>query len=80
MQLKSLPGSYTEVLKKSQLVNNKSTGDNRISGGQVTNQNEYPWMVYLEMFVTSSSTEFYVCGGTLINNQWVMTASICLNG
>jgi len=79
VQVKSFSaGAFTGVLLKSQLEN--ATGDNRISGGVIANQNEYPWMVYLVMFKTSTSTDPYVCGGTLINNQWVMTAAICLDG
>lgn len=43
----------------------------RIVGGQETEVNEYPWMVSL----TSKQGRF--CGGSLIGDQWVLTAAHC---
>lgn len=47
---------------------------NRIVGGEETQVNQYPWMVVLLY-----SGRFY-CGGTLINNQYVLTAAHCVSG
>lgn len=41
---------------------------NRIVGGQETEVNEYPWQVKLED-----------CGGSLISDQWVLTAAHCID-
>ncbi|KAB0803011.1 hypothetical protein PPYR_05197 [Photinus pyralis] len=47
---------------------------NRIVGGVETQVNEYPWMVVL-----LNNNRFY-CGGSVINNKFVLTAGHCVNG
>merc|ERR1719347_1373305 len=46
----------------------------RIVGWQETEVNEYPWMSALAYAETGS----FFCGGTLIGDRWVVTASHCL--
>lgn len=46
----------------------------RIVGGGDASPGEWPWQVSL--YVNST----FVCGGTLINNQWVLTAAQCADG
>lgn len=46
----------------------------RIVGGVETVINGYPWMTAL-MY----NNRFY-CGGSLINNKYVLTAAHCVNG
>ncbi|XP_046443142.1 brachyurin-like isoform X2 [Daphnia pulex] len=52
----------------------------RIAGGSVATPNEYPWMVYLQIYTSKFSAYYYVCGGTLISNQWILTSANCLEG
>ena len=62
------------------------SNDLRIIGGQPADPGEYPWQVMLvyRIFQTwlNSTTERpkYVntCGGTLISDQWVLTADHCM--
>ncbi|XP_050298147.1 trypsin-1-like [Anthonomus grandis grandis] len=46
----------------------------RIIGGIETLVNQYPWMVALHY------NNRFLCGGSLINNKYVLTAAHCVNG
>ncbi|XP_066984559.1 clotting factor G beta subunit-like [Macrobrachium rosenbergii] len=48
----------------------------RIVGGQTTTVNEYPWQVGL---TTPTGTKPY-CGGSIVSNQWIVTAAHCVTG
>jgi secreted trypsin-like serine protease len=45
----------------------------KIVGGQTANKDEWGWQVRL----TGSG---YLCGGTLVNNIWIITAGHCVEG
>ncbi|KAJ2539309.1 Transmembrane protease serine 11F, partial [Coemansia sp. RSA 1933] len=47
----------------------------RIIGGTAVSTNEYPFAVHL---TTTFGTEQFLCGGTLIDNSYVVTAAHCL--
>ncbi|XP_066986717.1 serine proteinase stubble-like [Macrobrachium rosenbergii] len=48
----------------------------RIVGGQTTTVNEFPWQVGL---TSTTGTKPY-CGGSIVSNQWIVTAANCVNG
>jgi hypothetical protein len=45
----------------------------RIVGGDPALEGEWPWMVSLD------DRSGHFCGGTLITNRWIVTASHCLD-
>jgi len=49
---------------------------NRIAGGKEAEVNEFPWAVLLEIKAGSTPLR---CGGTLINDRWVLTAAHCVS-
>ncbi|KAF2896312.1 hypothetical protein ILUMI_09875 [Ignelater luminosus] len=53
--------------------------ENRIFGGKLTSIGEFPWMVALEYKKKSNSRDAGIkCGGSLINNEFVLTAAQCV--
>ncbi|CAH1796669.1 unnamed protein product, partial [Owenia fusiformis] len=58
-----------------QAIHPKSAGG-KVVGGVVATENSWPWQV--AVFEESSGLNFYVCGGTLIEDQWVVTAGHCV--
>ncbi|XP_067328976.1 chymotrypsin-like elastase family member 2A [Anolis sagrei] len=49
----------------------------RVVGGDNARQNSWPWQVSLQY--SSSGSWRHTCGGTLIANNWVMTAAHCIS-
>ncbi|KAJ8304275.1 hypothetical protein KUTeg_017858 [Tegillarca granosa] len=49
------------------------TSIQKIVGGSESEAHAWPWQVSLQ-----TSSDFHFCGGSLINNQWVVTAAHCV--
>ena len=55
-----------------------STLGSRIVGGIFAQQGEWPWHAALTRCLNCTKIPF--CGGTLINNDWIVTAAHCVSG
>ncbi|XP_077290904.1 trypsin-like [Arctopsyche grandis] len=56
----------------------KHTAKELIFGGEVAKSNEFPHMAALGYDDESTGNISWECGGTLISDQWVMTAAHCI--
>lgn len=52
--------------------------DNKITGGETAELGEFPWMALLGYQQTQIKYIEYLCGGTLITENFVLTAAHCL--
>ncbi|KAJ8791868.1 hypothetical protein J1605_020590 [Eschrichtius robustus] len=52
-------------------------GGTRIIGGQAAALGAWPWMVSLQIFTYHNNRRYHVCGGTLLNSHWLLTAAHC---
>ncbi|XP_030048072.1 plasma kallikrein [Microcaecilia unicolor] len=48
----------------------------RVVGGKNSSINNWPWQLSLHIKGFSSSR--HICGGSIINNQWILTAAHCI--
>ncbi|XP_034627936.1 plasma kallikrein [Trachemys scripta elegans] len=50
--------------------------DDRVVGGTDSFPGEWPWQVSLQVKL---STQRHLCGGSIISNQWILTAAHCID-
>uniref|UniRef100_A0A3Q3VL02 Peptidase S1 domain-containing protein n=1 Tax=Mola mola TaxID=94237 RepID=A0A3Q3VL02_MOLML len=55
---------------------NTVDGTSRIVGGSNATDGAWPWQASVHFSVNSQS--FHICGGTLISDQWVLSAAHCI--
>ena len=53
------------------------TNIKRVVGGSISQRGEWPWLVSIQATSQFSTKSSHICGGSLINNQWFITASHC---
>ncbi|GJQ74215.1 CLIPB9 [Trypoxylus dichotomus] len=71
----------SDLLFKSTLPNRTQCGYQetfKIIGGDKTQLNEFPWLALLQQ-ITSTGVRKWGCGGSLINNRYVLTAAHCVS-
>lgn len=51
---------------------------NRIIGGRPINVSKLPWQVSLQRRVAFGF--FHICGGSIIDSKWILTAAHCVEG
>jgi secreted trypsin-like serine protease len=54
------------------------SSSDRIFGGEATAIDEFPWMALIE-FTFDSGQKIFGCGGSLINERYVITAAHCIS-
>lgn len=54
-----------------------SEGGDRIKGGELTEIGEFPWATLLRYKINEEDAGFK-CGGSLINDRYVLTAAHCV--
>ena len=54
-------------------------GNSHIVGGRAAQLGEFPWMALLGYDPWKKSQIFYMCGGSVINKHYVLTAAHCIH-
>ncbi|KAM4726279.1 coagulation factor IX-like [Anableps anableps] len=75
---KSLQGKPSWGFPMLPTITAKKNLDERIVGGTEATPSEIPWQVGLMAFIPLQNKILPICGGSLLNEFWVITAAHCL--
>lgn len=67
-----------ELIHRDRVMPVQDNIEGRITGGSTASVGQFPYQVGLSLKVSTYSSAW--CGGSLINNQWVLTAAHCTDG
>ncbi len=51
----------------------------RIIGGIDAKPGDYPWQASILVEIPAINRSMHICGGTLISDQWILTAAHCMD-
>ncbi|XP_070562117.1 transmembrane protease serine 2-like [Ptychodera flava] len=61
------------------IVTPRSRSAYRIFGGRTVLQGSWPWMALLSVHSLGEGNRKAICGGTILNKEWVVTAAHCVS-
>ena len=72
------PGDLNYVsCSSSRQINSNGSLLEKIVGGSNAAVGQYPWQVNIKGIVSNDDSYYYLCGASVIDNQWLVTAAHC---
>jgi secreted trypsin-like serine protease len=72
------PYSFAESGKKAERSAQEDAAGSKVIGGEISAEGAWPWQVALVASSMPVSTDSQFCGGSLVLDQWVLTAAHCV--